>query len=84
MKALQAEREFVMTPKSFMHNINRICLDNVRPASLPCWNPSDGCYIPDQTFVHACTAQQARLQQAHHAETNSCELVWHHQHKFWR
>ena len=28
--ALEAEREFVMTPKSFMHNINRICLDNVR------------------------------------------------------
>lgn len=33
--ALEAEREFVMTPKSFMHNINRICLDNVRPSATP-------------------------------------------------
>ncbi len=30
--ALEAEREFVMTPKMFMHNINRICLSSV---SLP-------------------------------------------------
>jgi hypothetical protein len=29
--ALEAEREFVMTPKMFMHNINRICLSNVSP-----------------------------------------------------
>jgi len=32
--ALEAEREFVMTPKMFMHNINRICLSNVRPSQL--------------------------------------------------
>lgn len=34
--ALEAEREFVMTPKMFMHNINRICLSNVRPSQLNC------------------------------------------------
>ena len=28
--ALEAEREFVMTPKMFMHTINRICLQQVR------------------------------------------------------
>ena len=26
ISALEAEREFVMTPKMFMHTINRICL----------------------------------------------------------
>ena len=28
--ALEAERDFVMTPKMFMHTINRICLQQVR------------------------------------------------------
>ncbi len=32
--ALEAEREFVMTPKMFMHNINRICLSNVSPIPI--------------------------------------------------
>jgi hypothetical protein len=27
--ALEAEREFVMTPKMFMHTINRVCLQQV-------------------------------------------------------
>jgi hypothetical protein len=34
--ALEAEREFVMTPKMFMHNINRTCLANVRWRAAPC------------------------------------------------
>ncbi len=29
ISALEAEREFVMTPKMFMHTINRICLRQV-------------------------------------------------------
>ena len=29
ISALEAEREFVMTPKMFMHTINRICLQQV-------------------------------------------------------
>ncbi|CAL8464970.1 g4505 [Coccomyxa elongata] len=33
--ALEAEREFVMTPKMFMHNINRICLSNRQRVVLP-------------------------------------------------
>ena len=31
ISALEAEREFVMTPKMFMHTINRICLQQVSP-----------------------------------------------------
>ena len=34
--ALKAEREFGMTPKMFMHNINRTCLANVRTPPHPC------------------------------------------------
>ena len=33
ISALEAEREFVMTPKMFMHTINRICLRQVCPAA---------------------------------------------------
>ena len=32
--ALEAEREFVMTPKMFMHTINRICLQRVNLSAL--------------------------------------------------
>ena len=33
ISTLEAEREFVMTPKMFMHTINRICLRQVRHAA---------------------------------------------------
>ena len=35
ISALEAEREFVMTPKMFMHTINRICLQQVSTCHHP-------------------------------------------------
>jgi len=40
--ALEAEREFVMTPKMFMHTINRICLQQVSALHPLTW-----CCCPD-------------------------------------
>ena len=34
ISVLEAEREFVMTPKMFMHTINRICLQQVSSSYL--------------------------------------------------
>lgn len=41
ISVLEAEREFVMTPKMFMHTINRICLQQVSSGYLWIWINKD-------------------------------------------
>ena len=59
ISALEAEREFVMTPKMFMHTINRICLRQVCHAAqeetlLRAWIDESLCNM------HGCAALQIR------------------------